>query len=90
MDPAGAREQITVALSVIDALEHQLGPLDKELRAFARRQPGCKVLMSQFGVGELIAVTLLAEVGDARRFLLLQGRSPVRRPGNAGIKLHLL
>src|ERR1700722_11285267 len=30
--PAGAREQITIALSVIDALERQLAPLDKELR----------------------------------------------------------
>ena len=38
------------------------------MRAFARRQPGCKVLMGQFGVGELIAVTILAELGDARRF----------------------
>ena len=66
--PAGAREQITIALSVIDALERQLAPLDKELRAFARRQPGCKALMGQFGVGELIAVTILAELGDARRF----------------------
>jgi transposase len=66
--PAGAREQITVALRVIDALERQLAPLDKELRAFARRQPGCRALMGQFGVAELIAVTILAELGDARRF----------------------
>jgi transposase len=66
--PAGASEQITIALSVIDALECQLVPLDKELRAYARRQPGCKALLSQFGVGELIAVTILAELGDARRF----------------------
>lgn len=66
--PAGAREQVTVALSIISALDAQLGPIDRELRAFARRQPGCKALMSQFGVGPLIAVTILAEVGDARRF----------------------
>jgi transposase len=66
--PAGAREQITVALSVIDALELQLAPLEKELRVFARCQPGCRALMGQFGVGELIAVTILAELGDARRF----------------------
>jgi transposase len=66
--PAGAREQITIALRIIDALGAQLAPMDKELRGFARHQPGCKVLMTQFGVGELIAVTILAEVGDARRF----------------------
>ena len=77
--PPAAREQITVALSVIDALDVQLAPLDKELRAFARRQPGCKALMSQFGVGELTAVTILAELGDARRFS--SSRDAVRYAG---------
>jgi transposase len=65
---AAAHEQITIALSVIDALEVQISPLEKELRTFARRQAGCKTLMTQFGVGELTAVTILAELGDARRF----------------------
>jgi transposase len=53
---------------VIDALDIQLAPMDQRLRAFARHQPGCKALLSQFGVGELTAVTILAELGDARRF----------------------
>jgi transposase len=66
--PTGAREQVMVALRMIDALDGQLAPLDKELRAYARRQPGCKAVMGQFGVGELTAVTILAELGDARRF----------------------
>ena len=43
--PATAREQVTVALAMIDALDRQLAPLDKELRAYARRQTGCKALM---------------------------------------------
>jgi transposase len=66
--PPAAREQITVALAVIDALDIQLAPLDGRLRAFARHQAGCKALLGQFGVGELTAVTILAELGDARRF----------------------
>src|ERR1019366_3249015 len=66
--PTGAREQVTVALGMIDALDAQLAPLDKQLRGYARRQPGCKALMGQFGVGELTAVTILAELGDAGRF----------------------
>ena len=66
--PPGAREQIKVALAVIDALESQLTPLDTELRSFARHQAGCTALMGQFGVGELTAVTILSELGDARRF----------------------
>jgi transposase len=66
--PAAAREQVTVALGMIDALDCQLAPLDKELRAFARRQAGCKALMAHYGIGELTAVTILAELGDCTRF----------------------
>jgi transposase len=66
--PACAREQVTVALSMIEALDRQLVPLDAELRAFARRQPGCRALTGHFGIGELTAVTILAELGEARQF----------------------
>jgi transposase len=66
--PAAARQQIDIALAVIDALEIHLAPMDQRLRTFARHQPGCRALLSQFGVGELTAVTILAELGDARRF----------------------
>ena len=66
--PAVAREQIAVALKMIDALDVQLQPIDRELRAYARRQAGCKALMRHYGVGGLTAVTILAELGDARRF----------------------
>jgi transposase len=63
-----AREQVTVALAMLDALDVQLAPLDKELRAYARRQPGCRALMAHYGIGALTAVTILAELGDCRRF----------------------
>jgi transposase len=66
--PACAREQVTVGLAMIDALERQLAPLDKELRSYARRQPGCKALQRHYGIGPLTAVTILAELGDPRRF----------------------
>src|SRR3954466_15432427 len=36
--PVTAREQITVAIAMIDALETQLAPIDKQLRSYARRQ----------------------------------------------------
>ena len=67
--PAAAREQLTIALSMIDALDLKLVPFDLELRAYARKQPGCRALIDAiYGVGELTAVTILAELGDARRF----------------------
>ena len=77
--PATAREQVTVALAMIDALEVQIAPLEKELRAFARRQPGCKALMAHYGIGELTAVTILAELGDCTRFS--SSRQAVRYAG---------
>jgi transposase len=66
--PDAARRQIDVALGMIDAVDRQLGPLDRELRALARRQPGCRALMSHYGIGEITSISILAELGDARRF----------------------
>jgi transposase len=77
--PPVAREQVDVALAMIDALDRQLAPMDKELRAFARRQPGCKALMAHYGIGPLTAVTILAELGDASRFS--SSREAVRYSG---------
>jgi transposase len=66
--PETAREQVTVALAMIDALDRQMAPVEKELRAYARRQVGCRALMAHYGIGELTAVTILAELGDCTRF----------------------
>ena len=67
--PVTAREQVTVALTMIDAFDLQLAPLTTRLRDYARRQTGCKALIAaHYGIGALISVTILAELGDARRF----------------------
>ena len=66
--PLNAREQVQVAVAMIDAIDAQMAPVEKELRAYARRQVGCKALMSHYGIGELTAVTILAELGDCTRF----------------------
>lgn len=47
--PPAAGEQVTVALVMIDTLDAQLAPIDKQLRAYARRQQGCKALMASTG-----------------------------------------
>ncbi len=77
--PETAREQVTIAIAMIDALDRHMAPLDKELRAYARWQPGCKALMAHYGIGELTAATILAELGDARRFA--NSRDAVRYAG---------
>src|SRR4051812_8298419 len=42
--PQDARERIEIALGMIDAVEAQLVPLERELRRLARRQTGCRAL----------------------------------------------
>jgi transposase len=76
---AAGREQVTVALAMIDGIEAQIAPLEKELRAYARRQAGCKALMAHYGIGELTTVTILAESGDCTRFS--SSRQAVRYAG---------
>jgi transposase len=67
--PATARQQLAISLQMIDALDVQLAPLTKELRDYGRRQTGCRALVDRYyGIGELCAVTILAELGDCRRF----------------------
>ena len=77
--PDAARRQIGVALAMIDSVDQQLAPLDQELRALARRQPGCRALMAHYGIGEITSVAILAELGDARRFR--SSRQAVRYAG---------
>ena len=78
--PDTAREQIMVALAMIDALDVQIAPIDGELRAYARAQTGCKALIdAYYGIGELTAVTVIAELGDCRRFA--NSRDAVRYSG---------
>jgi transposase len=67
LSPA-ARQAITTALAMIEALEAQIDPLRAELVGFARRQPGCRELQTEYGIGALTAVVIWAEMGDARRF----------------------
>ncbi len=77
--PGTAREQVTVALAMTDALDAQMGPIDKQLGAFARRQAGTRALMGHYGIGPLTSVVILAELGDARRFS--SSREAVRYAG---------
>jgi transposase len=76
---ACARQQVHVALAMIDALDTQIAPLDQELRAYARRQPGTKALLAHYGIGPITSVTILAELGDASRFS--SSREAVRYAG---------
>jgi transposase len=78
--PETARQQIMVAIAIVDALERELAPVTRELRLYARRQTGCKALIeAYYGIGELCAVTVVSELGDCRRFA--NSRDAVRYGG---------
>ena len=77
--PDDARERIEIALAMIDAIESQLAPLERELRQLARRQTGCRALMGLCGMGELTALVTLCELGDVGR--LSASRKAVRMAG---------
>jgi transposase len=71
---------------VIDAIELQLIPFDRGLTATARLQFGCRTLIRElYGVGALTPVTILAELGDVRRFA--NSRDVVRYAG-MGVTVH--
>jgi transposase len=68
--PPASRQLLGVALRQIDHLDAELDPIDQWLRTLARRQPGCQALIaSHYGIGAITAPTILAELGDVRRFV---------------------
>jgi transposase len=62
------RHSIATLLGVIDDLDRQLAPLDRELRPLARADERAKLLMTIPGVAELLALTIASEIGDIARF----------------------
>jgi transposase len=64
---------------LIDTHGEELERLDQELARFARSDARTQALMQMRGVGPVIAATLLAEIGDAKRFR--RARQVVRAAG---------
>ena len=64
---------------MIDALDAQLSPVERELRRLARRQTDCHALMRLYGIGELTSLVTLCELGDVGR--LSASRKAVRLAG---------
>ena len=77
--PSDAAERIRVALEIIDMLDIQLAGIERNLRALARHQAGCRALMTQYGMGELSALVTLVELGDVTR--MHASRQAVRMAG---------
>jgi transposase len=62
------RDSLAVLLSVIDDLDRQIAPLERELRPLARADERARLLMTIPGVAELLGLTIASEIGDVARF----------------------
>jgi transposase len=67
LTPAG-KEVIETILRVIEGLDTEITRLRAELVGFGGKQPGCRELQKEFGVGKLLSVVIWCELGDCRRF----------------------
>lgn len=62
------RDSLVTLLAVIDDLDRQLAPIERELRPLARADERARLLMTIPGVAELLGLTIATEIGDIARF----------------------
>src|SRR3954451_13920993 len=84
--PPRPLQPIEIALAIIDEIDRQLVPLERELARLARRQAGCQALMRQYGVGPVTATTVLCELGDVSRLSASQSGA-LQRAGHRRLSL---
>jgi transposase len=78
--PVVWQRSIEEALSVIDLLDERIAPLDAELKPIARADACVALLKTIPGVGDLLGLTISAEISDISRFA-----SPRKLVGYAGM-----
>jgi transposase len=62
------RHQLNGYLSVIECLQRNVDDVDRMVSGRVAQDPAAKLLTSVPGIGPLTALTILAEIGDIRRF----------------------
>ena len=85
--PPASMQRIEIALAIIDELERQLIPLEREITRLARHQAGCQALMRQYGVGPITATTILVRARRRHPPLSLAQSRPLQRPGRRRLPL---
>jgi transposase len=74
-----ARAGVQAMLTVMASLAQQIDLIDCELRRIAKDDRRLKALQRIFGIGPILAATILAEIGEANRFR--RARQVVRAAG---------
>jgi transposase len=77
--PEAAMERVQVSLQMVEALDRQLAPLERELRRAGPPPDWLPRADAPLGIGELTAPTILCELGDVTR--LSVSRKAVRCAG---------
>ena len=66
--PAVWIQSVRTLLEVVEDLDRQITTIELELRPIARTDPRARLLATIPGLGELLALTITAEIGDISRF----------------------
>ena len=66
--PAASRDVLDIGCRMVDRLDEEIDTVERALVAAARHLPGCAILQRHWGIGAILAATILAELGDPRRF----------------------
>jgi len=74
-----ARAQIDTMLTVMATLAQEIDLIDCGLRRLAKSDPRLRAMQQIYGIGPILACTILAEIGDATRFR--RARQVVRADG---------
>jgi len=61
-------QAVLSSLTVLQCLEHQIHAIEQVVRETGRVQPGYALLQTVNGIGPILALTILLEAGDMRRF----------------------
>jgi transposase len=77
--PDADHHAVEVALRMINICNDELAVVHRQLVWVGAHQPGCQAIRAIYGVGELVAPIIWAELGDVRRFS--SARQAVRHSG---------
>jgi len=66
--PPETRRSVEVQLEVLDRIEDQIGGTEEQIRKIIEETPAMKLVMTLPGVGPILAIVIVLEIGQVDRF----------------------
>jgi transposase len=66
--PPETRRSVEVQLEVLDGIEEQIGGTEEQIRKVIEETPAMKLVMTLPGVGPILAIVVVLEIGQVDRF----------------------